>query len=218
MSVIFTTKGNKEISWETNTNINIGADFDFFKGRLSGSVEYFYRLTSDMLSFFYTPASIGYSGYYDNVGDMRNSGVEVALNGVVMQRRNFRWDAYLNFTHYNNRILKIADENKTRVIEGYEGYRSGSYYYGEGLPLFTYLMPSYAGVDHSTGESLWYMDVLDNEGNVIDRTTTDKLFRGHGLPLRQSYSETLRRFRHEPEFLRFRRVGFVHLFHRRARV
>ena len=173
VSVIFTTKGNKEISWETNTNINIGADFDFFKGRLSGSVEYFYRLTSDMLSFFYTPASIGYSGYYDNVGDMRNSGVEVALNGVVMQRRNFRWDAYLNFTHYNNRILKIADENKTRVIEGYEGYRSGSYYYGEGLPLFTYLMPSYAGVDHSTGESLWYMDVLDDEGNVIDRTTTD---------------------------------------------
>ena len=173
IAVIFTTKGNKEISWETNTNINVGADFDFFRGRLSGSAEYFYRLTSDMLSFFQTPQSIGYSGYYDNVGDMRNSGIEVSLNGVLMQTRNFIWNAYLNFTHYSNRILYIPEENKTRNIEGIDGYRSGSYYYGEGLPLFTYLMPSYAGTDHATGKPLWYMDVLDDEGNVTDRTTTD---------------------------------------------
>ena len=112
-------------------------------------------IADDMLSFFYTPASLGYSGYYDNVGDMRNSGVEVSLNGVLMKTRKFRWDAYLNFTHYDNKIIYIPEENKNRNIEGYDGYRSGSYYYGEGLPLFTYLMPSYAGVDRNTGESLW---------------------------------------------------------------
>ena len=173
VAVIFSTKGNENITWETNTNINAGFDFDLFKGRLSGSIEYFYRLTSDMLSFFSTPQSIGYAGYYDNVGDMRNSGVEVSMNGVLMRTKNFNWSAYLNFTHYDNKILYIPEENKTRNIEGYAGYRSGSYYYGEGLPLYTYLMPSYAGVDRNTGESLWYMDVLDDEGNVVDRTVTD---------------------------------------------
>ena len=173
VSVIFRTKGNEKITWETNTNINTGVDFDLLGGRISGSAEYFYRLTSDMLSFFYTPASLGYSGYYDNVGDMRNSGVEVSLNGVLMKTRKFRWDAYLNFTHYDNKIIYIPEENKNRNIEGYDGYRSGSYYYGEGLPLFTYLMPSYAGVDRNTGESLWYKDELDDQGNVIRRTVTD---------------------------------------------
>lgn len=172
IAVIFNSKGNPEITWETNTNFNAGADFDFWGGRLTGTVEYFYRLTSDMLFYFYTPDSIGYSGYYDNVGDMRNSGIEVSLNGVLMQRKNFRWDAYLNFTHYTNKILRIPDDNKTAEFEGHEGYRSGTSFYGEGLPIYTFLMPKYAGVDHSTGEPLWYRDITNEAGEVVSTTTT----------------------------------------------
>ncbi len=172
IAVIFNSKGNPEITWETNTNFNAGADFDFWGGRLTGTVEYFYRLTSDMLFYFYTPDSIGYSGYYDNVGDMRNSGIEVSLNGVLMQRKNFRWDAYLNFTHYTNKILRIPDDNKTAKFEGHEGYRSGTSFYGEGLPIYTFLMPKYAGVDHSTGEPLWYRDITNEAGEVVGTTTT----------------------------------------------
>ena len=172
IAVIFNSKGNPEITWETNTNFNAGADFDFWGGRLTGTVEYFYRLTSDMLFYFYTPDSIGYSGYYDNVGDMRNSGIEVSLNGVLMQRKNFRWDAYLNFTHYTNKILRIPDDNKTAKFEGHEGYRSGSSFYGEGLPIYTFVMPKYAGVDHSTGEPLWYRDITNEAGEVVSTTTT----------------------------------------------
>lgn len=172
IAVIFNTKGNPEITWETNTNFNAGADFDFWGGRLTGTVEYFYRLTSDMLFYFYTPDSIGYSGYYDNVGDMRNSGIEVSLNGVLMQRKNFRWDAYLNFTHYTNKILRIPDDNKTAKFEGHEGYRSGTSFYGEGLPIYTFLMPKYAGIDHSTGEPLWYKDITNEAGEVVSTTTT----------------------------------------------
>ena len=67
--------GNPDITWETNTNFNAGFDFEILRGRLSGSVEYFYRLTSDMLYFVTIPISYGFSGYYDNIGDMRNSGI-----------------------------------------------------------------------------------------------------------------------------------------------
>lgn len=79
LSLGFSRKGNKNITWETNTNINLGIEFELLKGRLSGSIEYFNRRTTDMLNRFSVPLSLGYSGYYDNIGDMNNKGVEIDL-------------------------------------------------------------------------------------------------------------------------------------------
>ncbi|MBR5833886.1 MAG: SusC/RagA family TonB-linked outer membrane protein [Bacteroidales bacterium] len=166
--------GNPDITWETNTNFNAGFDFDLLRGRVSGSVEYFYRLTSDMLYFVSIPISYGFSGYYDNIGDMRNAGIEFAVNGAIMDRRNFRWDAYVNFTHYTNKIIMLPDTHKNREIDGYYGYASGNKYVAEGLPLNTFLMPKYAGVDKTNGLPMWYKDVLDDNGNVIGRTMTSE--------------------------------------------
>ena len=166
--------GNKEITWETNTNFNAGFDFDLFRGRLSGTLEYFYRLTSDMLYFVTIPISYGFSGYYDNIGDMRNSGIEFALNGTIMERRNFRWDAYVNMTHYTNKIIHLPDGHKNREIGGYEGYASGDKFVAEGLPLNTFLMTRYAGVDKTNGLPMWYKDVMDDDGKVIGTTMTSE--------------------------------------------
>lgn len=165
--------GNEDITWETNTNINAGVDFDLFRGRLSGSVEYFYRLTSDMLYFVTIPISSGFSGYYDNIGDMRNSGIELALNGNIMTRQNFSWDIYANFTHYTNKVLMLPDTHKNREIEGYQGYASGNKFVGEGLPLNTFLMPKYAGVDKTNGLPMWYKDVEQEDGSIIRETTLE---------------------------------------------
>ena len=174
IAIAFGSKGNKEITWETNTNMNAGVDFDLFRGRLSGTVEYFYRKTSDMLFWFTVPASLGYSGYYDNIGDMRNAGVELALNGVLFNRQNFYWDVNANATHYTNKITMLPEERKTRTIEGYEGYASGNKFIGEGLSLNTFLMKKYAGVDKTNGLPMWYKDVTDEDGNVTGRETTTK--------------------------------------------
>ena len=177
IAVKFNTKGNPDITWETNTNFNMGVDFEFWKRRLTGTVEYFYRKTSDMLFFFSTAPSIGYSGYYDNIGDMRNSGIELSLYGNIMDRRNFRWDAYFNATHYTNKVLMIPDKNKTSVVEGHAGYATGNKFIGQGLPFNTFYMPKYAGVDHETGEALWYRDeeIKDASGVVTGtrRVTTN---------------------------------------------
>ena len=170
----FGVKGNKEITWETNTNFNAGVDFDFLRGKVSGSLEYFYRNTSDMLFWFTVPASLGYSGYYDNIGDMRHQGIEFSTNVNVMQRQNFNWDVYFNLTHYTNKITMLPEERKTRVVEGYEGYANGTSFIGEGLPLNTFYMYKYAGVDQTNGNPLWYKDVLDESGNVVGRETTDQ--------------------------------------------
>lgn len=161
--------GNENITWETNTNFNAGFDFELFRGRLTGSFEYFYRLTSDMLYYVTIPISYGFAGYYDNIGDMRNSGVEFALNGTLIRRKNFSWDAYANLTHYTNKILMLPDTHKNRTIDGYEGYASGNKFVGEGLPLNTFLMPKYAGVDKTTGLPMWYKDIVqkDADGNEV---------------------------------------------------
>jgi TonB-linked SusC/RagA family outer membrane protein len=167
--VSYTYKGNRDITWESQNNFNTGIDFDLWNGRLSGSVEYFYRKTTDMLFSFPLPPSSGYSSYYDNVGDMRNSGIEFELNGDVIRKKDFTWSLSLNLTHYRNKITYLAEENKTTNVEGYKGFASGNYFYGEGLSLYTFYMPKYAGVDAETGKSLWWMDTyeLDDEGEVV---------------------------------------------------
>ena len=172
VSVVFGSKGNEKISWETNTNFNAGVDFEFFNGRLSGTAEYFYRKTSDMLFWITVPASLGYGGYYGNVGDMRNSGVEVALNATLIRSKIVNWDFYVNLTNYSNKILRLPEENKKKTIDGHDGYASGNKFIGEGLSLNTYLIPKYAGVDKTTGLSMWYKDVKGEDGTVTRETTT----------------------------------------------
>lgn len=167
VAVAFRSKGNPDITWETNMNFNAGVDFDFFAGRLAGSVEYFYRKTSDMLFFFNVPLSLGYSGYYDNIGDMRNSGIEVSLNAFPVKTQSVQWSINANLTHYTNKITMLPDEHKKMDVEGYAGYQSGGRYYGEGLPIYTFYMPKYAGVEPDTGLPMWY-----REENGATVTTT----------------------------------------------
>jgi TonB-linked SusC/RagA family outer membrane protein len=172
VAILFNSKGNPNITWETNTNLNVGVEFGLWQNRLYGSIDYFNRKTSDMLFFFSVPSSLGYSGYYANVGDMVNQGIEVELGADLIRRKNFNWSLNLNLSHIKNKITYLADEHKTNTIDGYNGYISGSYFHAEGLPLYTMYMRSYAGVDKNTGESMWWKDVVDDKGNVTGREKT----------------------------------------------
>ena len=165
------TLGNKDITWETNGNFNAGFDFELFKGRFTGTVEYFYRKTSDMLFSFPLPPSYGYTSYYANIGDMRNQGVEAEFNVTAIKTKDFNWDIRLNLTHYKNKVTYLPEERKTMVTSGVNGFSSGNYYYGEGISLYTFRLKQYAGVDEN-GESLFYKDVKDEAGNVVGRETT----------------------------------------------
>ena len=173
IAVLFGQKGNPNITWETNTNLNIGTEFGFWNNRLSGSVDFFNRKTSDMLFAFSVPSSLGYSSYYANVGDMVNRGVEVELNADLIRTKNVLWSINLNLTHMKNEVTYLAPEHKSTTVEGYKGYIDGSYFVGEGLPLYTYYLRSYAGVDPETGASLWYKDVKGDDGKITRTKTSD---------------------------------------------
>ena len=159
------TVGNEDITWEKGGNFNTGIDFTLFGSRLSGSLEYFYRTTTDMLAWYTLPGTTGYTGYYKNIGNMANSGVEIELNGDLIRTKDFTWSAHLNFTTYKNRITKLAQESKNAVVDGVEGYMSDGYFYGEDQPLNVFRMYRYAGVDHKTGEALYYKNVYETDAN-----------------------------------------------------
>ena len=177
VSLNWTGYGNKDITWETNTNMNVGVDFGMFNGRLTGTIEYFSRKTTDMLYSFGVPGHLGFLSYYDNVGDMRNSGVELDLHGVLVNTKNVRWSVNLNATHVKNKVLYIAEENKSTGVEGHPGFESGNKFVGEGLSLYTFYLPKYAGTDKETGEPMWYKDEYEMEQNekgewVVKRDAT----------------------------------------------
>lgn len=155
--LVYYSKGNKDITWETNTNFNLGVEFSLFKGRLSGGIDFFHRHTTDMLCFIKAPRSAGYTGQYNNVGDMNNTGVEIDLNAVIIRNAILTWSVNLNATHYKNKVTKLADQLKTVSMDGHGGYVSSGndQFTGEGLSLFTWYLKKYAGVS-SDGRSMWY--------------------------------------------------------------
>lgn len=168
-SLDFSNKGKRDISWETNTNINTGVEFELFKRRLTGSVEYYQRKTTDMLLWFSVPISLGYLGYYDNVGDMMNRGVELNLDGDIIRSKHITWSMNFNITHNHNEISYLPEANKTVVKEGHGGYASSNRYIGEGLPINTWYLKRYAGVNEQ-GLSTWYY--TDSKTGEL-KTTSD---------------------------------------------
>ncbi len=169
------TKANEYITWEKQGNFNVGLEFSLWRSRLTGEIEYFNRTTSDMLAWFTLPPTSGFSGYYDNVGNMSNQGVEITLGGDIIRTKDWRWGLDMNLTWYKNRITSMPEENKTATVDGVHGYSSGSYFYGEGQPMYTFYMLKYAGVDPETGAALYYKNVTDPEtGAITGRETTTK--------------------------------------------
>ena len=171
----FEAKGTEDITWETTTNFNAGFEFQLFK-KLSGSLEYFYRKTSDMLFKFSVAPSLGYSYYWDNVGDLYNTGIELDLNYNILHTKKVNWDFHLNFAWLKNRITKLHDDNKVSTVYGtdgteYNGYVDGNNYVAEGLSIYTWYIKDYAGVNEN-GESMWYKNTFDDDGNWTGRETT----------------------------------------------
>lgn len=160
-AVVPGSMGNPNITWEKGGNFNAGVEFSFFNSRLSGSVEGFYRKTSDMLFYFPLPISYGYTGYYDNIGDMANAGFELDLSGTIVNTKDFTWDVNLNMTWYKNKITRLPEERRTMWCDGVKGFQSGNYFYGEGESIYSFWMPKYAGVDPDTGKSLWWKDTYE---------------------------------------------------------
>ena len=159
MAASFARMGNKNITWETTTNLNIGTEFSFFNRRLSGTIDFYSKKTTDLLFWLSIPESAGSRGYYGNVGDIRNNGIEVTLTGSIIRTKDLDWSVTANIAHNSTKILKlpeskIADNggfNETSKLE------TTQYWYRVGGPLYNGYMPKYAGVNEK-GEATYWVD------------------------------------------------------------
>ena len=174
MSASFYRIGNPDITWETTTNFNIGLEFGLFNNRLSGSIDYYNKKTTDLLFWLSVPESAGSRGYYGNIGDIRNSGIELALQGTLVRTKNLDWSVNFNISHNKDEILKLP---KAKIAE-LGGFTEDGRWYREGGPLYNRFCAEYAGVNEK-GEALYYVDselgegVTNRPGKNRDMTTTN---------------------------------------------
>ncbi len=177
MSPSFYALGNEDITWQTTTNFNAGAEYSFLGGRLYGNLDFYYKKTTDLLFWLSVPESLGVRGYYGNAGDVANYGVELALGVVPVRTDNVQWNIDLNVSHNKSRILSLPE---SKVLDN-GGFTENSMWYTVGGPLNSNFLYSYAGVDEKTGKALyWYdedlsnIDDPNNKTNIINKPGVKK--------------------------------------------
>ena len=100
---------NHELGWEYSSTWNFGLDFSLFKGRLSGTVEYYIQKTNDLLVSVNLPSTAGVGSYMANVGNTQNKGFELSLNGTIIDNKNgWTWTAGINLYTNRNKITSLA--------------------------------------------------------------------------------------------------------------
>lgn len=152
--VSYTQIGNADLQWEKNKTFSIATEmrlFDF----LNVELEYYSRKTSDLLLQVPITRSTGFDYYWDNVGAMTNSGIELSLTSENVRNDNFSWTTNLNLAHNKNTIDKL---------EGGDNVATFPYILREGKSFNSIYLRDWAGVNPTNGHAQWY--VLENEKRV----------------------------------------------------
>ena len=164
---------NGNLKWETTTTYNAGLDFGFLDGRITASVDAYYRKTTDLLNGIYLAGLTNFTNYYVfNVGALENRGVELNLNLNPVRTTNFRWDININGTYNKNKILSLGPQQEgftgieTNGVAGGTGYNIGVFSVGQASSAFNVVKQVY----DANGKPLngIYADV-NGDGTVNDR-------------------------------------------------
>ncbi|MCS3194483.1 SusC/RagA family TonB-linked outer membrane protein [Bacteroides thetaiotaomicron] len=112
-----------DLTWEKSRQFDLGLDFAFFKNRLSGSIDGYYKYTYDLLYNVPLPLESGYRTALVNVGAMKNRGIELTLNSVNIDTKDFTWQTSLNYSFNKNEIDKLYNDLE----------RVGNYFVGQSI-------------------------------------------------------------------------------------
>ena len=104
---------DKDLKWEKSYEWNFGLDFGFFDNRINGSIELYNKTSKDLLYNKTTPLTG--ATITTNIGEVNNKGIELSLNGVIIKKKDFTWNAGLTFSTNKNEVKKINGEGD-RVI------------------------------------------------------------------------------------------------------
>jgi TonB-linked SusC/RagA family outer membrane protein len=122
-STILTQLGNDQLKWETSNLFDVGLIFSIFKGRFSGEIGYYSKKTIDALFTTFSPGSSGASRSIANIGDTKNTGLELQLNAKLIETSDFSWDLGIIASNNANKLVRIEDDFKDEngLLTGFPG-------------------------------------------------------------------------------------------------
>ncbi|QNA45980.1 SusC/RagA family TonB-linked outer membrane protein [Lacibacter sediminis] len=144
--------GNTKLTWESTKTWNVGFDFSILKHRLNGAVDLYSKKTENLIGNLVVNAFTGYSAITGNFGDMLNRGVEISLNSVNIEKRNFRWQTIVTAAYNKNKITNLisASPITTGQLKVQQRFLTGH----SAFAVFSY---QYAGLD-TLGDPLIYLN------------------------------------------------------------
>ena len=134
---------NPDLGWEKTQDAKAGLDFGLWKDRLTLNTEYYYRLSTDVVTSSPVQSTTGFTHVYFNAADIMNSGIELTLNGKIIQTKDWGLSVAVNFAYNYNKVLKYNPVSKSGITSKdryVEGYPTGAIFSGK-----------YAGIASDTG-------------------------------------------------------------------
>ena len=157
----WSASGNKNLSWEKSQNFNIGLDWTLFN-RVSLTIEYYNKLTKDLL--FSTPTSYvtGFDSKMSNIGELKNSGLEFSVSSQNIKTKDFTWNTDFNLTWQKIKVNKLPNGNDVQYGDG------NMYLLREGESMHTFYLPKWKGVNSETGLGEFWIDPEDESKGVTN--------------------------------------------------
>lgn len=129
-ALVPTAMGNRDLTWETTEQVDVGLDLRLFRNRVSLTMDWYQKTTRDLLLNANVPYSSGYTSVYKNIGKVRNRGLEFSLNTINVRTRNFEWSSDFNISFNRSRVLELADGEKNLLSKiSFTGDFNATYLY-----------------------------------------------------------------------------------------
>ena len=154
---------NPALKWETTTTTNVGLDFGFMRQRLSGSIDWYYRKTTDLINYAPVAALSSFRNKMNqNIGSLKNTGIELALSYKILQGSDWNWTVDYNFTYNKNEILDLIEEDPNYMVP------TGGISSGTGNTCQAH------AVGHPASSFYVYQQVYDQDGMPIENCVVDR--------------------------------------------
>lgn len=189
---------NDDLKWETTTMLNLGLDFAFLNGRINGTIEWYNKSTKDMIwDYPVSLAKYPVDKLTANVGKMRNRGIELTINAVPIQTKDWNWSTSLNFSHNKNEVVSVSNsEFNAGVLNRYDPHLPGlsqgcsTQRIVEGKPIGSFYLWDWAGYNEQGVSTFYRYDgngnqILDENGNpetTITPGEDDRIYMGNAQP------------------------------------
>lgn len=199
IGIITSTLGNDNLKWENTTSQNLALDFELFKNRLGGTIEFYNSDTKNLLVKRAIPVMNGYSSIFSNIGKTNNKGFELSLHSVNIQSKEFNWQTNFSLSYNQNKIVHLYGQDLDHNGKEDDDIDNGWFI---GKPINSYYDYVFDGIyqegdkDIPTGSQAGFVRVkdIDNSGTIDSNDRT--VVASGGTPKYQLYLRNNFEYKH----------------------